>query len=1162
MLNRIKVLSGTLIVLWAITTCYAESKSTTIVEISLGPVKGKHLESRSGDKFWGFLGIPYAEPPVGELRFQNPQPVKAWKPDIYDATKDGPICPQPTKQAANISEDCLRINVYTKNIKDRKPVIVLLHPGGFYALSAISTWAGPENFMDRDIVLVTLNYRLGSLGFLATGTEDAAGNMGLKDQVIALRWIQQHIEKFGGDPNSVTIWGYSAGSFSVGLHMLSSMTKGLFHKAIMMSASPLGQFKYTTHQLDLAEKQARLLGCPEKPIKDMIKCLKTKPVMEFVKSAPAMFEIGMNPVLNWRPVIESDCVKDNERYLTEDPYTSITKGHIHKVPLIMGINEYEFYYMGYNTLRNDTERKNLNEDFAKYAPIYFLYERDTPKSMEISKAFRSFYFHNKTLEFPKSLKAFGEFYADGLIGFQYSRYLDLISKHTQVYTYHFTYKGRYSFFVDPDTKQTLGPMHLDELFYLLNLSVLAPQFKKSDPENDTIERLTRFWYEFAKKSDPNNESDDYLKVVKWPLYSEDKKEYLEIGENLNVKSNGIFPERFKLWDHQFPTSELLNPNAAQCKYKKRCSFKTMIKVFNVDLRRRVFVRKFIKKNIMKIIKISCGITIAFCLAAICNADQKPTITAETSLGHVKGTQMTSRLGENFWAFLGIRYAEPPVGELRFQNPLPVKDWKPDTYDATKDGPICPQVTANLSYLSEDCLRLNIYTKDLKGRKPVIVYLYPGGFYFGGAISLYAGPENFMDRDIVLVTLNYRLGALGFLATGTAEASGNMGLKDQVMALRWIQQHIENFGGDPNSVTLWGYSAGSFSSGLHMLSPMAKGLFHKAIMMSASPLGQFKYTTHQLDLAEKQARLLKCPDKPIKEMVKCLKTKPMIDFVNTTQAMFEVGWNPVLNWRPVIENDCGGNYERYLVEDPYTTMSKGNIHKVPLVTGMNEYEFYYMGYYALRNATVRQYFNDNFAKYAPIYFLYERDTPKSLEISKAFRSFYLQNKPLEFPQSLTSFGELYADGVIGFEYYRFLQMVSKHTQVYTYLFKYKGRYSHFVNPDTNQTFGAVHHDELLYLLNLPLLTPQFKKSDPENDTVERLTRFLFEFAKKSDPNNASDDYLKCVKWPLYSESKKEYLEIGENLDVKSNGIFQERFQLWDRLFPIPEMLNTKTEQCKV
>lgn len=258
--------------------------------------------------------------------------------------------------------------------------------------------------------------------------------------------------------------------------------------------------------------------------------------------------------------------------------------------------------------------------------------------------------------------------------------------------------------------------------------------------------------------------------------------------------------------------------------------------------------------------------------SICSGDN--TINVNTSLGAIQGIQMETRLGAKFWSFRGIRYAEPPVGELRFQNPQPVKEWKPKVFDATQDGPMCPQETLNRSALSEDCLRLNVYTSNVNAvndLKPVIVYLHPGGFYSVSAISSFAGPQNFMDRDIVLVTVNYRLGSLGFLATNTADAPGNMGLKDQVIALRWVQQHIEKFGGNPKAVTLWGYSAGSVSIGLHMMSPMSKGLFHRAIMQSASPLAQFRYRSNQTELAEKQARLLNCPTKAAKEMVNCLKT---------------------------------------------------------------------------------------------------------------------------------------------------------------------------------------------------------------------------------------------------------------------------------------------------
>lgn len=156
-------------------------------------------------------------------------PIEPWS-GTFDAVRDSPKCPQPVNSAAEISEDCLRLNVYTKNISTtaNKPVIVFIHPGGFYGGSAHSDQFGPQYLIARDdIVLVTINYRLSLLGFLSTGTKEAPGNNGLKDQVIALRWVRDHIHSFGGDPQSVTLMGYSAGGMSITLHMVSPMSKGM-----------------------------------------------------------------------------------------------------------------------------------------------------------------------------------------------------------------------------------------------------------------------------------------------------------------------------------------------------------------------------------------------------------------------------------------------------------------------------------------------------------------------------------------------------------------------------------------------------------------------------------------------------------------------------------------------------------------------------------------------------------------------------------------------------------------------------------------------------------------------------------------------------------------------------------------------------------------------
>lgn len=175
-------------------------------------------------------------------------------------------------------EDCLRLNVFTPvlpPIRKHLPVIVFIHGGGFYSLSAQSyNYAGPQNLLDRKVVLVTCNYRLGSLGFLSTGTKHAPGNNGLKDQVACLRWVQKNIARFGGDPNSVTLMGHGAGAISVSLHLISPMSRGLFHKVILMDGSATAQWKVPRSQLNLAKRQARLLKCPVDDIKKIIRCLR------------------------------------------------------------------------------------------------------------------------------------------------------------------------------------------------------------------------------------------------------------------------------------------------------------------------------------------------------------------------------------------------------------------------------------------------------------------------------------------------------------------------------------------------------------------------------------------------------------------------------------------------------------------------------------------------------------------------------------------------------------------------------------------------------------------------------------------------------------------------------------------------------------------------
>ena len=215
----------------------------------------------------------------------------------------------------------------------------------------------------------------------------------------------------------------------------------------------------------------------------------------------------------------------------------------------------------------------------------------------------------------------------------------------------------------------------------------------------------------------------------------------------------------------------------------------------------------------------------------------------TTLGKVKGTQENQ-----LKVFRGIPFAAPPVGDLRWQAPQPHPGWD-DVRDASKFGAEAPQDSSMLDWLmgqadtppeqAEDCLFLNIWTPATEGKRPVMFWIHGGGFTMGsGSQPIYDG-QHLADRgDVVVVTINYRMGALGFLSLkaltgGKIPATGNEGLLDQVAALEWTRDNISVFGGDPANITIFGESAGGMSVGCLMAMPAAKGLFHKAIPQSGA-----------------------------------------------------------------------------------------------------------------------------------------------------------------------------------------------------------------------------------------------------------------------------------------------------------------------------------------
>jgi len=244
-----------LIILLTLTASFVysgESPKTETIYLDSGPICGI-IEDPEGE-IREYFGIPYAAPPVGKLRWKDPQSVIPWT-DILTCDTFRDACPQPkgnpiTADNMGNSEDCLYLNIWAPEVSENEsslPVMVWIHGGAWtYGSGRLPIYNG-FNFAKKGVILVTINYRLGPFGFLVHEWLDeecppgrVSGNYGFLDQIEALKWVQKNIAAFGGDPNNITIFGESAGAFCIAYHLLSPLSDGLFQKAIMESGAPYG----------------------------------------------------------------------------------------------------------------------------------------------------------------------------------------------------------------------------------------------------------------------------------------------------------------------------------------------------------------------------------------------------------------------------------------------------------------------------------------------------------------------------------------------------------------------------------------------------------------------------------------------------------------------------------------------------------------------------------------------------------------------------------------------------------------------------------------------------------------------------------------------------------------------------------------------------------
>ncbi|XP_046679909.1 esterase FE4-like [Homalodisca vitripennis] len=536
----------------------------------------------------------------------------------------------------------------------------------------------------------------------------------------------------------------------------------------------------------------------------------------------------------------------------------------------------------------------------------------------------------------------------------------------------------------------------------------------------------------------------------------------------------------------------------------------------------------------------CVLVIVYVVAAAANE----ALIVQTAQGKLRGTTVRSWTGKTIISFIGVRFAEPPVGQNRFKDPVPVKPWS-GVRNATEDNPLCPQPAPRDRITSEDCLFLNVHTKSLTGKKPVIIFFHAGGFLSGSGNNVWTGPQYFLDQDIVLVTGNYRLGPLGFISTGDSVIPGNYGLKDQLEIMKWVKQNIGAFGGDPECVTLFGYSAGAASVQMHMVSPLSRGLFHRAIASSYSATSPAALIRDPASLSRRYANLLNCSTETSHQIRECLLQKSVADLLAAANGIWDTLQPPFSLFAPVVEKQ--GGEERFLRDDPVKLFQSGQFAQVPLITGTTRDEFNWRAQFLLTNSTYVNRINNEFDEIGPWEFHYPREPRRvSKRISAALKRFYFNNQPVS-NSTEEQLGWLYADSRVIFSVYQAAKLIAEQSSapVYYYKFDFEGRYSYRYRLGTQIPYGVGHHDDLIYLFYISPRFPLFNQTDPEAYMVRTLTSTYANFAKTGVPTLPDSN----TEWSKMTKNHLRHLNIAKPPTMKEGLPYPDRMYVWETQLPL-------------
>lgn len=493
-----------MLAVFGIATPSHSASAPPVVQTSQGAISGKFVNGVRA-----YLGVPYAAAPVGDLRWQSPQPAPSWT-GTRNGTAFGSRCPQPKSaiSAESTNEDCLFLNVHVPDdIGTAKlPVMVWIH-GGAFMLGAASDYDMSTLARKGRAIVVSVNYRLGAFGFFRQaelGAQGAPTNFGLQDQQAALRWVRSQINRFGGDPSRVTIFGESAGGASVCMHLVSPTSRGLFTGAISESGPCKLLSDTTTASL---EAQGNALGttagCPTGP--GQLACLRQKSAAD-VLSASGVTGSMLKAGVRWAPVQDGIT-------LTGNPAQQVQDGQFARVPVIFGSNHdegrffvaTEYHLSNLLPLSNNQYTEAINKTAGG----------DAAFAQQLASTYTSQAYGTRD-------KAYGALITDQLFACNVMRDVEALSRYVPTYQYEFT-EAKTPGIIDP--YMAMGAFHGAELRYVFQAKLPGPTLNLSlnTAQQQLADQMVRYWGQFAATGNPNAAA-----APLWPSFTAGKASSLAL----------------------------------------------------------------------------------------------------------------------------------------------------------------------------------------------------------------------------------------------------------------------------------------------------------------------------------------------------------------------------------------------------------------------------------------------------------------------------------------------------------------------------------------------------------------------------------------------------------------------------------------------------------